>query len=695
MASLRRSVPPVLLRRIPSERIIGYAERLASYGATLFLFVAASFAVVAREQTVSSLERARVATTLNQSFQRARYDVGAEESLERKYRLEPSRHIRDAHARAGADLEAALRVAISLDADDARRIATIVGQQRSYMAATQTMFAAVDAHRPDLATRIDNQRLDPVFDSVERDVFSRATAQNARQTKILDRLQRDHSATMSIAAALSFASLTCFTLYLWVLSTYKRRLSVSHQHEVELLANAAMVDHLTATGNHRAYKEHFARLVSSAAISGEPLALAIIDIDEMKTINDHNGHMQGDIVLQMVGRLLHSLRFDDQAFRVGGDEFAVILPRTSQGDACATMERLRRDVQRLVPGATVSVGVAEFDRGHRTGGPDDADTLQGRADAALYGAKRQGRNAVVGFDAGIEGQWLLAPAKVRALRDLIETGDMGVVFQPIWDLETQTILAYEALARPPASSGFAGPQELFDLAERLDRAHDLDVICYRAILARASVLPDDALLFINMTPATLDRGHLDPARFAADVAAAGLTPERVVIELTERSVSHIDAVVSVAAALRHLGFRIALDDTGAGNAGLEILSRLPVEFVKIDRSIILKALTDRNARGVMAGIVAIAREIGAYVIAEGIEDAAMLDFVCDRARESDGGRRTIHAVQGYLLLRPSDRAVSPQDARSTQVFLRGVAGRDDRVPRVAAAPERHATVARP
>jgi EAL domain-containing protein (putative c-di-GMP-specific phosphodiesterase class I) len=119
-----------------------------------------------------------------------------------------------------------------------------------------------------------------------------------------------------------------------------------------------------------------------------------------------------------------------------------------------------------------------------------------------------------------------------------------------------------------------------------------------------------------------------------------------------------------------LGFTLALDDTGAGNAGLEMLSQVPVDVVKIDRGVVVKALTDRAARGVLAGIIAIARETGTYVIAEGIEDQAMLDLVRRVGGRAGSVQDGVQGVQGYLLGRPSEAIPAPTAVETYRTFLR-------------------------
>lgn len=675
MAILRLHVPvDTSVVTVPSERLIVYAERFASFGLALVLLVSSLFAVVSARATTDALKGVALATQVNDAYQEARFDVGSEKALERKYRLAPDAETRARHLLAGQAVEESLLAAQRLSPEaDRLEIQTIVAKQHAYMAAAKAMFAAVDARQLEGAAKIERARVDPLFRFIESRVSARAAAQRSSAATVFGYLHTIQANFIGIALLLSLASLICLAMYLWVLRSYKRRLFASHEHEVERLANAAMIDHLTGTGNHRAYKEEFAREVSRAARHDDALALALIDIDEMKLLNDQSGHMHGDEVLQMLGSLLRDLRVEDRPFRVGGDEFAVLLPNTSQADAETIMERLRESMHHSMIRATISVGVAAL-----SGKDCDAETLQGQADAALYAAKRAGRNTVVGFDAAVDEMWLLSPTKVRQLRSLIEADNMTIAFQPIWDVDRCTILAYEALARPAPQYGFSGPQDVFDLAERVGRAHEIDAVCRRATLARAHELPSDMLLFINMTPQSLDHGHLDPKAFAAEIIAAGLEPQRVVIEITERSIVQVDVVVKVASELQRLGFRIALDDTGAGNAGLEMLSRLPVEFVKIDRAIIVKALTDRSARGVLAGIIAIAKETGAYVIAEGIEDIAMLDLVCDRAHEIDPNRRAIQGVQGYLLLRPSERLAAFHEASLAQAVLRDVVQRNER-----------------
>lgn len=640
-------------------------ERTAFVAMVFVLLLSTGFAINAARSTSTALHQLQHAATLNAAYQEARYDAAMEESLEHKYRLEPSSIVRADYLIARTSLEAAMHNAIAAsDPINGDEDAAVLRAHRAYVAATYAMFDAVDADRFDVLKHLDHMT-NPVSTFVQKSVEARAAHQRILTDRIFEQINGLHRQIVEKAIFLAVLRLVCFGAYIAIIVIYQRRLGEAHRTELLRLEEAAMIDHLTGVGNHRAYKEDLRRAVSRASRYGERLTLALLDIDEMKIINDQSGHMHGDWVLQALGRQFQTLPVQARAFRLGGDEFGVLLPNTSPDEARNVMEELRKSVQSTI-GATISVGIVTL-----AGVECDDERLQSQADAALYSAKRAGRNTLETFDAAVDEMWRLSPAKVRQLRNLISSDDISIEFQPIWDVETSSILAYEALARPAREYGFGGPQDIFDLAERIGDATEIDAACRRATLRRAKQLPDGILLFVNVVPRSLDHNHLDPLVFADEVIAAGLSPQRVVIEITERSTVQVDVLSKVANELRQLGFRLALDDTGVGNSGLEMLSKLAVDFVKIDRCIIVKALTNRGARGVIAGIIAIAKETGAYVIAEGIEDIPMLDLVCgpnsDKLHQGQ-----VRGVQGHLLRRPSTTMVSPGESHSAKSILRQV-----------------------
>jgi EAL domain-containing protein (putative c-di-GMP-specific phosphodiesterase class I) len=231
--------------------------------------------------------------------------------------------------------------------------------------------------------------------------------------------------------------------------------------------------------------------------------------------------------------------------------------------------------------------------------------------------------------------------------------------QPIWDLDSQTLLGVEALTRPDPRYGFSSPTEVFDLAEQIGRMHELDVLCVQSALAHiAPGLPDDALLFLNLSPQTLDIDVDGNDWFGDLVARSPLAPGRIVIEVTERFGGRSTSIIKSLWHLRELGFKLALDDVGTGNSGLEMLRKVGAEFVKIDRSIVSAATTERNARAVLMAMATYARQTGSFVIAEGIEDQETLDFLSEIDEQDLRPDRIIQGGQGYGLGRPGPQLES-------------------------------------
>jgi diguanylate cyclase (GGDEF)-like protein len=404
-------------------------------------------------------------------------------------------------------------------------------------------------------------------------------------------------------------------------------------------------DGLTDLPNHRAFQQELVAAVASAERYDTPLALVVLDLDGFKQVNDRQGHPAGDAVLVRVAGVLRELRAADRAFRVGGDEFALVLRHTDGQGARTVARRLCRAL--LEVDAPASIGMSEWRHG------EPADALRAEADAALYEAKRRGGTVVADFDDIRERVEVTTEAKKATVRRLIDDEALEIVLQPIWDLASRELLGIEALMRPDPSFDLSGPSEAFDIAEQIGRVHDLDAVCARKALERAAQLPDGVSLFLNISPRSLDFSP-DEATWIADaVLDAGTTPARVVLEVTERFPRRTEAVIATLEQLRAQGFRLALDDVGTGNSGLEVLSRVDAEFVKIDRGIVAAAAEEPNARAVLLAIATFARQTGAYVIAEGIEDDETLTFLRGIDHRALGSEAIIQGGQGFRLGRPS------------------------------------------
>jgi diguanylate cyclase (GGDEF)-like protein len=631
-------------------------SRLATLGMALVLLVLVSFSLWSLASTQQAVDPAISAAHISDLYDQARYEVNVEETQVEQYRNQPAPATKALFQHAETLLTTAL-LAISHDGDKHDHIAAqqALALHSRYLNAITQLVAAVDAKNADDMEKADGIS-EPIFAQFKQEVSSETGANRQQAIQSLYELNRVKQ-VISITTPLIFGiGLLLISTFWMVQQRYQRRLDKAIQSELVRFERAASTDNLTELGNHRAYQEDLADMLTAEASPGTSLALALIDIDQLKLINETSGHREGDRVLTTLAAILRQGQRFECIYRLGGDEFAVILPSITLCEATNSMEQLRLEAEQGLFGATVSIGIASSQLEDC-----NSEVLQEQAHLAVSEARRRNHNTIVTFEDIRESVTLIAPAKVHALRRLLGEGRVNVAFQPIWDLGQDRLLAFEALTRPPVDYGFSGPQEAFDIAEKIGRAHELDYVCIRAILARAAELPPNALLFLNLTPQTLDHNVLTGAVLLEAVLSAGLTPQRVVLEITERSIVRLEVVVREAKKLRELGFRLALDDTGAGNAGLEMLSQLAVDFVKIDRSILVKALTDESARTIFTGITAMARQMHSYVIAEGIEDVEMLDLVQEVGAQ---------AVQGYLVGRPNQVLPSAQELQALRPSAR-------------------------
>ena len=536
-------------------------SRLAFLGLITLLLALTCFSIWSATITQRASHYAALSVQVSDLYNHARYDLGLEHLLVEQYRNKPSPDLRAKYNVAAnsfvKDLQAVYRNGTKSDQVLAEKV---LSEHTSYLSDTNAVFVAVDAgNRSQVATSDSMSVL--VLDRIKQQLKTAADAYHTQVVQSTTELDRTQSMIFT-ATPIVFATGLFLIAACWmVMGFYRRKIDEAMQRELERLGRAALTDSLTDLGNHRAYQEDIQREWELARPAGKMVGLALIDVDEFKVINDEHGHLYGDRLLTELASLLREVNTPNRAYRLSADKFAMILPYTCLTNAVTVMESLRQGAERRLFGTTVSIGVAITGSGE-----GDVNTLQEQADAALSEAKRRSRNIVVTFEDVRESVPIVSSAKVQAVRRLLSERKLTVAFQPIWDLARGTVLSFEALVRPEAEYGLAGPQEAFDIAEKIGRAHELDSICIRAILDRAKDLPPDVLLFINLSPQTLDHDLLAGSVLLEAIVSAGLTVNRVVLELTERSMARLSVVVHGARHLRDLGFRLALDDTGAGNA---------------------------------------------------------------------------------------------------------------------------------
>jgi diguanylate cyclase (GGDEF)-like protein len=414
----------------------------------------------------------------------------------------------------------------------------------------------------------------------------------------------------------------------------------------------ALRDTLTGLGNHRAFQEEVERQWAIHARSGRPMALAILDLDDFKRVNDSSGHAVGDQMLRQAATTIASyVRRSDRAFRVGGDEFALILPETDTNQAQLTIRRL---LAACLDGETgrgfehtisFSAGISA--------GPDparDREALYRQADAALFWSKRHGRTCVTIYDPARHDGPIAErpPAELSAaVAQVAATGAIRAVFQPIYDLSTGAPRGFEGLVRPLPDSGFADPGSLFAAAEATGRTSELDIACLNTVMETAARLRLPGSLTVNLSPRTLERDDFSVHALLRMIVRHGLDPRQIVLELTEReAVEDVERLRRAVEACRVAGIKVAADDVGAGNAGLRLLSQLRFDIVKIDLSLVQGGAVRETSLEILKTLRDLADRWGALVVAEGIETPQQLDVV-----RSLG----IGAGQGYLLGRPTDR----------------------------------------
>lgn len=445
-----------------------------------------------------------------------------------------------------------------------------------------------------------------------------------------------------------------------LLDTIAAQLGVAHQRWrlEQRLQHRADHDDLTDLPNRGHFLERLRQAVADGRRYGRQYALMVIDLDGFKAVNDRAGHAAGDALLREVAQRLRGvIRGGDVIGRLGGDEFVLLMeyrrwPEEPAGVAGRVLQALGLRVP--VTGGTVavapSIGIAAF--------PDDgndAETLLGNADLAMYEAKHQrgGRQACF-FNQAIaqavrQRERLLEDVE-RALLD----GAFELYYQPIVDPASGNTLVVEALLRWPQADGSVRLPGSFMIeverhGRRLVQAMGRHVL--HSALAQAAAWQGQGfplVVAVNVSAREfLDDGFLTSLTEAL-AAYPDLAHERLVLEITETAaLEDLDRARAVMQACRALGVRFAIDDFGAGHASLANLRQLPVDRLKIDRLFVAGLPATEADRAVVKAIVAVAQAFGVGVVAEGVETAAqaqaLQEFGCT-------------LMQGYHFARPMPAA---------------------------------------
>ena len=444
-------------------------------------------------------------------------------------------------------------------------------------------------------------------------------------------------------------------LFLYLVVQQSERIILSQERERDereaLSIHQALHDALTGLPNRACLSQQLGAELERSLGEGRRSALMFVDLDRFKTVNDSLGHHAGDELLKVVcARIQGVLGASDRLYRVGGDEFTVLLPDVADASEAATVaDRILDALGPAVPvdGFALNIGASIGIALH----PDDgrtAERLLRSADAAMYAAKAAGRGryAVYRADMGERAERRL---KLElAMRGALRNDEFVLHYQPRLDARTRNTVAFEALLRwNSPEHGIVAPGLFIDVLEESGLIGAVGEWVLRTACAQActwpAVGPHAARVSVNVGTQQFQAAGF--VELVVDVLNdTGLPADRLELEITESQLMHDpDRAQMVVGALQSLGVRVSIDDFGTGYSSLSYLSYLAVDFIKMDRSIVAGVDGSPRERAVVQAIVDVAAALDIAIVAEGVENVAQARFF-----EGLPGAE----MQGFLFSRP-------------------------------------------
>ncbi|HEX5539561.1 MAG TPA: EAL domain-containing protein [Methylophilaceae bacterium] len=436
-----------------------------------------------------------------------------------------------------------------------------------------------------------------------------------------------------------------------VLLNRLQRAVVQAEARVGYLAN---YDTVTQLPNRHAFNQHFQQLLAGAQARNEALALLVLDLDDFKLVNDTLGHDIGDSLLHAVAqRLLSAVRHGEPIYRVGGDEFAMVLSRVEDVVAAGLIaERLIQVLsQAIVLGERnlymgVSIGVSIYPQDG-----DDVAQLLKAADSAMYHAKSRGKNKFQMFSVEMQHKSSTRLALEGELRTAIELGQFELYYQPQVELPSRRLIGTEALIRwRHPQKGLLLPGAFIPIAEETGLIVRIGEWVLRNACEQARSWQEQRFKPIRVSV------NLSGRQFREDSLIDSVTsilqetcikPDLLELEITESVLmDDAESTATRLASLRAMGIHLAIDDFGTGYSSMAYLKRFPVERLKIDRSFIRDIPEDADDAAITLATIQMAHSLKLQVVAEGIETQPQARFLCERL--CDIG-------QGYLFSQPLNR----------------------------------------
>jgi diguanylate cyclase (GGDEF)-like protein len=440
-----------------------------------------------------------------------------------------------------------------------------------------------------------------------------------------------------IGVATSFAALGMATLL---------RKAILRQIDARLRADdMALQDSLTGIPNRRAIFRKMERLEKAQ----DPFWIGILDLDGFKSINDIYGHAVGDELLcQVVSRLDAPGMAGATVGRIGGDEFAILIPGSASadtveamGDAIIGAISAPYKVSLLQLNVSGTIGFAHFPTMGST-----AQQIYEKADYALYRGKEHARGRTGIFSVNEDKSMRERLAYERALREADLDSELYLLFQPQMDVVRNRIVGFEALARWQSPVlGPVRPDNFIRAAERAGLIQDVTKILFRKALTALASWPSDVSVSFNLSAQDV-ADHAFLFSLVDEVLRRGIDPTRIEFEITETAVmKDIDAARALLLDLSSVGFRIALDDFGSGYSSFEYIDQLPLDKVKVDKSFVRRVTQSAAAREIIAGIITLCRNLSLKCVLEGVETDDELAILAPLKPQ---------LIQGYLFGKPMD-----------------------------------------
>ena len=471
---------------------------------------------------------------------------------------------------------------------------------------------------------------------------------------VTDLLARQSRAQLEVTAIV-VALLATLYLFLLLLVRKADRVMVRQEDEraarEEEVRHQAYHDSLTGLPNRSSFAERLGESIALAARHQHISALMFIDLDRFKIVNDSLGHHAGDLLLQAVSaRMRACLRDGDLLFRMGGDEFTIILPEVKAPEDAAFVARRIREAlanpieiheHALTVGATVGIAVYPGDG-------DTAETLLKNADAAMYAAKAGGRGRHAFYRADMNQRAMQRLGLEVALQDGFREGEFALYYQPRLDARTRRTVAVEALLRwvSPAR-GVVLPGDFIGVLEETGMMTIVGEWVLRSACNQVVRWRQEGLAPLRVS-VNVSAVQFQSASFVSMVervlSSTGVTPGLIELEMTESLLMrNAEKACVTINELKALGVRISIDDFGTGFSSLNYLRHFAVDYLKIDRSFVTEIAVNKRDRAVATAITDLAKALDITVVAEGVETEAQAEFLHD----IECGE-----LQGFLFCKP-------------------------------------------